>query len=419
MIRFTGAKTRLFLILCCLPLSGCLSSKSEPAAAIPVETIPFTAAPVEPPPYMDREVDGISFTPEKLFALTVPADVGRISGKDAGTEPDGGARLGGIFRAAYREALMREMPLEGVLGMDEAHLWPEKTGLCWVQNWRGASSSLNNSWGIAGLTLAVLNTAGDKVFTVNGDILDMYGKSLGTGGENGVTGYGTPLTNVFFMKFTDRTAPALAQRFEKGLIYVDGMGKSVFIAGKAPSSMVENDETAGFYPTDDVELRQKLKFTFGRAYRGLIDRHDRPVKADGPVEYLDFGGIVWPIETGEGAFSVAGLYVQQYDGGEFAAVLPVLSGGEYNGKTGVFSFLEDARTIEPPFSAIVKGSVRLPGAREITPHPLDDNGKKSPFLKILALYGIPLTDSFVNIETMALSQRFSNGVFRDSILENR
>ncbi|MDR0685481.1 MAG: hypothetical protein LBF83_10195 [Spirochaetaceae bacterium] len=417
MILFTGAKTRLILILCCLPLFGCLSSRSEPT--VTVETLPAADPPAEPPPYTDREVDGVSFTPEKLSAVTIPDHVGRVSGRDAGAEPDGGARIGGIFRAAYREALMREMPLEGVLGVDEAHLWPEKTRLCWVQNWRGASLSFNNSWGIAGLTLAVLNTAGDRVFTVSGDILDMYGKSLGTGGENGVAGYGTPLTDVFFMKFTDRTAPVCAQRFTKGLIYVDSMGKGAFIAGKAPSGTVENDETAGFYPTDDAELRQRLKSAFGRAYRGLIDRHDRPVKADGPVEYSDFNGIVWSIETGEGAFSVAGLYVQQYDGGEFTVALPVLAGREGDGKTGVFSFLEDARTIEPPLSAIVNGNIRLPGAREITPHPLDEHGKKLVFLKSLALYGIPLTDSFVNIETMVLSQRFSNGVFRVSILRDR
>ena len=415
MIRFTGAKMRLPLILCCLPLAGCLSSRNVPAVAAPVETVLVA----EPPPYIDREADGVSFTPEKLPAYTVPGYAGRISARDARTEPDGGARLGGIFRAAYREALMREIPLEGVLGMDEAHLWPEKTGLCWVQNWRSASPSLNNSWGIAGLTLAVLNADGDKVFTVNGAILDMYGKPLGTGGENGVAGYGTPLTDAFFMKFTDITAPVCAQRFTKGFIYVDVMGKSAFIAGHAPSSMIETDETAGFYPTEHVELREKLKFTFGRAYRGLIDRHDRPVKADGPVEYLDFGGNAWPVETGEGSFLVAGLYVQQYDGGEFAVALPVITGVEGGGETGVFSFLEDARTVEPPFSVIVNGSVRLSGALEITPHPLDHNGKKSLFLKSLALYGIPLTDSFVNIETMVLSQRFSNGVFRVSILSKR
>jgi hypothetical protein len=419
-IRFTGAKVRVFLILPCLPLFGCLSSRIEPVVVAIEEAIPVAVAavPVEQPPYVDLEMGNLSFTPEKLPVLTVPIDAGRISGRDAGSEPDGGKHLSGIFRDAYREALMREMPLEGVLGMDEAHLWPEKSPLTWVQNWRVASSSFNNSWGIAGLALAVLNTAGDKVFTVSGDILDMYGKSLGVGGRNGVAGYGAPLTDVFFIKFTDQTTPVCAQRFAKGLIYVDGMGRGVFIAGDAPSSIVENDETAGFYPTDDVELRQKLKFTFGRAYRGLIDRYDRPVKADGPVEYRDFGDSVWSIETEDGLFSVAGMYVQQYDGGEFAAVLPILAGREGDVKTSDLSFLEDACTIEPPFSAMVNESFRLPGARKITPHPLDSNGKKSVFLKSLALYGIPLADSFVNIETMVLSQRFSNGVFRVSMLGN-
>ena len=414
MIRFTGAKTRLFLTLSCFPLCGCLSSGSEPVAVVAIEPVPVAVPVIEQPPYMDREVGGISFTPEKLPVLTVPSEAGRVSGRDVSATPDGGAQLGDLFRAAYREALMREVPLEGVLGMDEAHLWPEKTRLTWAQNWRGASSSFNNSWGITGLTLALLNTTGDRVFTVNGDILNMYGKNLETGGENGVTGYGAPLTDVFFIKFTDRTAPVLAQRFDKGLIYVDGMGRSVFVAGQSPRSLFEQDKVAGLYRTDHVELRQKLKFTFEKAYRSLVDRYERPIKADGPIEYRDFDGRVWPIEAGEGVFLAAGLYVQRYDDGQMMAVLPVFAGGDT--ETDLPSFLRDARTIEPPFSAIVTGSIRLPGAREITPHPLDENGKKLSLLKSLALYGIPLTDSFVNIETMALSQRFSNGIFRVSVL---
>jgi hypothetical protein len=381
-----------------------------------VETIVPAAPAGQPPsPYVDRAADGISFTPEKLPTLPVPAEIGIISRKDASAAPDGGVYLSGLFRAAYREALMREMPLLGALGMDEAHLWPEKSRLTWVQNWRSASRFLNDPWGIAGLTLAVLNTAGDKVFTVSGDILNMYGNSSGLGGENGVTGYGPPLTDVFFIKFTDMTLPVYAQRFYNGLIYVDGMGKSVFTAGEAPSNLIKSDETVGFYPPDDAELRKKLKFTFEKAYRGIIDRYERPVKAGGPVEYLDFGGAAWLIETEEGAVSIAGLYVQQYDGGEFAVVLPVLAGGEDVAEDSVFWFLKDAHTIAPPFSAIINGSVRLPGALGITPHPLAGHGKTLEFLKSLALYGIPLTDSFVNIETMVFSQRFSNGVFRGSI----
>jgi hypothetical protein len=412
-MRFTGAKARLFLYIFSLPLCGCLSSRSEPVAVVVVEDIPV-AAPVEPPPYVDREEGGISFTLEKLTPRPVPDGIGQVSEKDADAAPDGGSLLGRLFRTAYREALTREIPLEGVLGMDESHLWPEKSRLTWVQNWHSAATSFNNSWGIPGLVLAVLNKSGDQVFTVSGDILDMYGKSSGLGGENGVAGYGAPLTGVFLAKFTDRTLPVCAQRFDKGLIYVDGMGKSVFVAGEAPSSLIKNDEIAGFYPTDDAELRQKLKFTFGKAYRGLIDRYERPVKADGPIEYLDFGGKTWLIETEEGAVSIAGLYVQQYDGAEFSVILPVPDDAD----AGIFPFFEDARTIEPPFSAIVNGNIRLPGAREITPYPLDDDGKKSTVskkLKNLTLYGIPLTDSFVNIETMALSQRFSNGVFRVSV----
>jgi hypothetical protein len=410
-MRFTGAKERLFLFMFCLPLCGCLSFRGEPAAVTAVEAIP-APVPEEQPPYIDSDLGGISFMPEILPALPVPPGTGHISEKDAGVAPDGGALLGRLFRAAYREALMREMPLEGVFGMDEAHFWPEKSRLTWVQNWR--SASFNNSWGLSGLALAVLNKAGNQVFTVSGDILDMYGKSSGLGKENGVSGYGSPLTGVFLIKFTDRTLPVCAQRFDRGLIYVDGMGRSVFIAGEAPSSLIANDEAAGFYPTNDVELRRKLKFAFGKAYMGLIDRHERPVKADGPIEYLDFGGNIWFIETEEGSVSISGLYVQRYDNAEFTALLPVPAPDDAD--AGIFPFLEDAHTIEPPFSSIVNGNIRLRGAREIIPHPLDEKGKKSVFLKSLALYGIPLTDSFVNIETMVLSQRFSNGVFRVSIL---
>jgi hypothetical protein len=397
----------LFLTLL---VSSCLSTGHGPVETPAVED-EFVVLVIEGPAYATKEVDGIFFEPMEISSPPVPEEVGVISERDA--EYSDGSGISGLFTAAYRRALIQEMPLNGVLGMDRVHRWPEYSGLTWAQNWSAAGAP--NSWGISGLVLAVLNEKSGKVFTVTGGILDIYGKNLGIGGANGVIGYGTPLTDVFSMELSDYPHPVYAQRFDNGIIYVDEMGKGGFIAGKAPSTSIDDDEMIGFYPTDDAESRENLKKSFKKAYKSLVDRYEGAIKADGPVEYLDFDGNTWTIEAGESILFLNGIYVQYYNKGAFASALPYFS-AENGDAAKDFPFLKEACTITPPFSRIIFGGVRLPSAEELTLYPLEEYAWRPPLLKSFALYGIPLTDSFVSEETGMSVQRFSRGVFRSNIL---
>jgi hypothetical protein len=126
------------------------------------------------------------------------------------------------FRAAYAEALGRGFPLEGVLGGDRVHAWPAGSALAWVQNWKTAEA-YPNSWGLPDLVLAIRGFDAARVFIVRGAVLDLYGKSGGRGGANGVAGYGPPLSDEF------PYGEGIAQRFGKGLITVDAAGHAAFI----------------------------------------------------------------------------------------------------------------------------------------------------------------------------------------------
>jgi hypothetical protein len=393
-----------------LLVNSCLSPGPEPVEIPKVEDDAVVLV-VEDPPYITKEASGISFEPTGTTLLSVPDEVGVISDRSIeNSTVSGQSRL---FIAAYRQALIQEIPLKGVLGMDRVHRWPENSGLTWAQNWISAAAQ-PNSWGVPGLVLAVWNGKAGKVFTVTGGILDMYGKSLGIGGANGVVGYGSPLTDVFFMDLPGYSQPVYAQRFDYGVLYVDETGKGGFITGKAPSTSIGDDEMTGFYPTDDSELREKLKKTFNRAYKNLVDRYEGLVKADGPVEYLNFDGYTWHIEVGERILFLTGIYVQYYNEDVFAAALPDFS-IEDGEDTEALMFLTEARIISPPFSRVIFDGARLPSAEELTPYPLDEYARRPPLLKSFALYGIPLTDSFVSVETGMPVQRFSRGVFRSTI----
>jgi hypothetical protein len=406
-------------LLCVLTLFGnsCLSPGLKPVETPAIEyedkgedeSVVF---PTEPPPYITKDIDGISFEPGEITSLFVPPEAGVISERDA-ENPDAGG-ISGLFTDAYRQALIREIPLKGVLSMDRVHRWPENESLTWAQNWV-SDDARPNSWGIPGLVLAVLNVKTGKVFTVRDGILDMYGKSLGLDGANGVMGYGSPLSDVFFMELPDYSSPIYAQRFDNGVIYVDETGKSAFIPGKAPSTSIDDDEMTGFYSTDDAELRGKIKKSFKRAYNNLALRYEGAIKASGPVEYLDFDGNTWTIEAGESVLSLTGVYVQYYNEGVFAAALPDFSTGD-GGDADAFPFFGEARIIGPPFSQVIFGGIRLPSAEDLALYPLEEYAYISPLLKGFALYGIPLTDSFVSVETGMSVQRFSRGVFRSTIV---
>jgi hypothetical protein len=128
--------------------------------------------------------------------------------------------LGGAFREAYLEGLLRGLPLAGVLGADLVHPWSGADPPPWVQNWR-SRREYPNSWGIPSLVLALAGQG--RVFLVQGAILDRYGKTGGRGGANGAAGYGAPLGNEFYYR------GGRIQRFEGGHILIDREGTGLFL----------------------------------------------------------------------------------------------------------------------------------------------------------------------------------------------
>ncbi|MDR0409869.1 MAG: hypothetical protein LBH18_05670 [Spirochaetaceae bacterium] len=396
---FAAAINLFFLLLC-----SCLSGKSP---VVPVFVEEESKAVEEAPLYTERDVSGVFFMPSEPPPARIPSDVGIVSGRDLEKEGADGAELSFLFRRAYWDALMRDMPLLDVLGIDRVHRWPENSNLTWTQNWRSAETSFN-SWGIPGLVLAILSGGG--VFTVSGDILDVYGKTMGLDGANGALGYGSPRGSDFLMRFTDYTLPTLAQRFDNGLIYINSMGRGSFIAEKAPSDIIELSETVGFYADGDDELRQTIETMFRRAYKGIIDRQGRGLKVDGLVEYASFGGNVHLVNVAGDLFSVMGFFVQYYGNGRFAAVLSFALND-----AGRLVFPLDARVIEPPFAEVLLYAVRLPSASGLSPDPFEIYADTREIVKSFALYGIPLTDSFVSVNRGSLSQRFSKGVFHSNM----
>lgn len=154
-------------------------------------------------------------------------------------------RISASFREAYAAGLNQGIPLEGVLGGDQVHGWPSDAPLAWVQNWKSAEA-YPNSWGLPSLVLAIRGFAGGEVFLVRGAILDVYGKSNGLDGANGVSGYGAPLSGEFTYRvttapsYTDGVAEGIAegyaQRFERGIIAVNAEGRASFIPNERPVS---------------------------------------------------------------------------------------------------------------------------------------------------------------------------------------
>jgi hypothetical protein len=392
----------------CLPLCACVSAKSKSVVEI-VEAPPEDK--VEPL-YSDGNMAGVSFIPEAAPEIAVPDDVGSISGMDSGAARALGqeAWLRAIFRRAYAEALLQNIPLAGVLGMDRLHRWPENTGLTWVQNWRSSVYTFN-SWGIPNLVMAILNTEGTEVFTVSGAILDYYGQSQGIGGANGVEGYGSPLSSVFFLNQGPDAGLSVAQRFEKGLIYLNNRGKGFFIPEEAPSRRLTLDENAGFFQTQDDELREKLKEAFKNAYIRLVDRTGEAPPSDGSVEFISLGTERWLIGGDSFEGGVNGFYVQFF--GKLSAAL-VLPAGEGGAPAENYS----ARILSAPFLEILLQKIRLPAALGMELYPLpQDAGKTAAgaLLASFALYGIPFSDLFVLEEKGLIFQRFSKGLFEGTI----
>ena len=153
--------------------------------------------------------------------------------------------LSGVFRDAYTDGLLRNQPFIGVLGGDQVHGWPQANPVSWVQNWQ-TSMPMANSWGLPSLVLSIAGRdSGDfqrRAFTVQGDILDYYGRGSGLNGANGNTGFGSPRGEEFLYE------EKIAQRFDHGLMVINENRKVEFIAETPPSEIYEIPEMLGFFP---------------------------------------------------------------------------------------------------------------------------------------------------------------------------
>jgi hypothetical protein len=300
------------------------------------------------------------------------------------------------FRAAYIEGQLRQSSLEGVLGGDFVHGWPPVAPLSWVQNWRDRNSS-PSTWGIPSLVLAIRGIKGNAVFIVRGAILNMYGRSRGINGANGIAGYGAPLGGEFLYN------GGIAQWFEYGLIHVDAAGTAAFIPGKPPISGEEPSipEAVGYFTGNDRVIRDD----FQQAWRRGMNSNLPALNPDGPVRRIDLSEKPWEVPADSGTIRIDALYFQSFNQGSVLFLLAQSRDTPFQ-----------TRIIAGPFlDAFLAGKDNpLPGTGTSSasiPATVSSRGLTGALLQGLDLYGIPLTDAYPVLAggTYKEIQRFSRG----------
>jgi hypothetical protein len=350
----------------------------------------------------------MAFIPAGLPLLVSAPGVGILSREAAirGVSLSNGERtaLQDSFRAAYVDGLLKELPLAGVLGGDLVHPWPDAGPSGWVQNWRSARP-VSNSWGIPSLILAVQGVetaremAQDRVFVVDGEILNYYGISAGLGGANGDTGYGSPRGEKFFYY------GGIAQRFEHGLIAVGEQGEGSFLPEGPPSRDAEIPPDLGNFP--GAPENGKLRDAFLTAWEMALDRALDMVP-DGPGQYLSPS----PDSASPGAGGLKGLYIQTFNRRTALLILPDAPGIPFH-----------ARFLGAPFldTFLSAGPSPLPGAggpASGEPGPGGGDAFTRQLMRGISLYGFPLTDPIPyragEDSPWQETQRFSRGWLRAS-----
>ena len=340
---------------------------------------------------------GLSFVPDDFPSFEIPQGVGAITRdrRDLSftlTENERNA-LSESYRNAYIDNICRGLPLAGVLGGDLVHGWPDDDPSGWVQNWRNSAPAAN-SWGIPELVLAIRGltaregTGGNRVFAVEGKVLDFYGRSAGINGANGGMGYGSPRSYEFIY---DRKT---AQRFDLGLIAVDREGKASFYPEDPPSLGDRPPPDTGVFRTypnaagrsgNTGLSAEDLRFAFISTRKIALDQGIKTMLPDGPGQYLDFE---------DASRNLYGFFVQSFNDRTVLLVLPDSS-------------------ILPPFPRII-GSPFLEALLSPLEAPLtaaDDLFRA--LIQGFALYGIPLSDPVLlkgsDNEPWQITQRFSRG----------
>jgi hypothetical protein len=419
-IRYMTAKSfrRIFVLFLAL---GCFwfSCAGKPPVAVNTPPVPEAEELPEPRPEAE-ETGGVTedflfpskpgdliFIPAGLPALVPAPGVGIISPEArlggaslSGEERD---RLQDSFRAAYVDGLLKELPLTGVLGGDQVHGWPDTNPSGWVQNWRSARP-VSNSWGIPSLILAIRGVeisqdmAQDRVFIVDGEILNYYGISAGLNGANGDMGYGSPRGEKFFYD------NGIAQRFDLGLIVIDDQGKGSFLPGEPPSAGPEPPPDLGIFR--DAPRDGKIRDAFLTAWKMALDRNIEMVP-DGPGQYLS-GSSRDSVSSGAG--KLRGLYIQTFNRFGALLILPEASGVPPH-----------ARFLGSPFLELFLSPEghSLPGTEGLEPEEAglgggDDFARR--LMRGISLYGFPLTDPMPyradGDSPWQETQRFSRGWLR-------
>jgi hypothetical protein len=389
--------------------------KPEPAAEPIPEEIPEPEPDPEtkPEPEEVPEPEGLVFIPADPPPLVPAPGVGTIqetrfpgsflTGEDKN-------RLQNAFRAAYADGLLRGLPLAGVLGGDLVHGWPETEPSGWVQNWRSVMP-VPNSWGIPSLILAIQGVGiareMNRVFIVDGEILNYYGTSAGRNGANGDIGYGSPRGEKFFYKGganSDGIANGIAQRFDHGLIVIDAQGQGSFLPEDPPSSGAELPPELGVFP--EAPQNGNIRNAFLTAWGMALERNIELVP-DGPGQYLSASR-----SGSSDAGTLRGLYIQTFNQRSVLLMLPEASGLPFH-----------VRFLGPPFLEVLllpKGRF-LPGAEGLEPEEIGLEGEDDFTRRLMggiSLYGFPLTDPLPyragEDSPWQETQRFSRGWIRES-----
>jgi len=351
----------------------------------------------------------MTFLPADFPSLEIPPGLGLITmdrrDRAASLNEREKAALSLSFRAAYIDGLLREAPLAGILGGDLVHGWSANNPNDWVQNWR-TSAPEANSWGIPQLILAVRGgeTSGERVFMVQGKILDHYGKSAGRNNANGNAGYGSPRGYEFLYK------GKLAQRFDFGLITVDGEGKGAFLP-EAPPSLELNEAAdievnpigAFVYVPSAAAVGADIRSAFVTAWKMALDRGVETMTCDGSGQYLLFVNDAWDLS---GVEALKGLYIQTFNRRTIALVLPDSP-----------LLPPYPRFIASPFLEVLLAPSRpVSGAETLKPLDIKFSGGDDfsrALMRGLALYGIPLTDPMPAAEGAEAAEEGKAAVWRE------
>ncbi|GMO32164.1 MAG: hypothetical protein Ta2F_08030 [Termitinemataceae bacterium] len=367
-------------------------------------------------PYHIEAIEHVYWINDPLpAAWNIPEEVGFIGGNNILTKEQG-IQLGELFKSAYLDSLLKDMPLDSVLSMDQLHVWPSDRPITWVQNWK-TEKPVDNSFGIPNLVLAMLSAKEHDVWTCSGLFLDQYGKSSGSGKANGAAGYGTPCSDVFYVKEKDSNVLKYAQRFDAGLFTVNNNNTVDFQKEDIPSETAKVDKIVGTIEYTQTE-QTNIKNKFIKAWKELVNKNGPQLLPDGPVQYVETYTDSWYLFSDK---KLKGFYVQFFDNGTYGAVLPVIETEESKEADLKNYFLQSSlkcRIVHPKFFSILSKNIRVIGAENLAANKCDTKSQTQldAFVRGVALYGLPVTDLFLSENGTELIQRFTKGYLHDTEL---